>query len=205
MTAVGVLGTGVVGRALAARLTEVGHDVLIGSRTAQDDIVRTFAEAAAHGEVVVNATSGLVSIDALTAAGAGNLAGKPLLDVANALDHSGGFPPKVMATDSESLAERLQAAFPAARVVKALNTMNCAVMVHPRSLSGPHNVFLAGNDAEAKAAVRALLLDFGWTQDEVLDLGDLAAARGLELYLPLWLRLLGLLGPVPFNIHVVRA
>ncbi len=202
---VGVLGTGTVGQTLADRLSELGHDVRIGSRTASSDVVRTFAEAAAHGEVVVNATGGLVSVDALTLAGAEHLAGKPLLDLSNALDHSVGFPPKVLATDSESLGERIQAAFPEALVVKTLNTMTNAIMVRPRTLPGPHTNFLAGNDAEAKGVVRGLLLEFGWTDEELIDLGDLTASRGMELYLPLWLRMLGAVGNPLFNVHVVRA
>jgi 8-hydroxy-5-deazaflavin:NADPH oxidoreductase len=203
VTRVGVLGTGPVGRTIGARLAEVGHDVVIGSRTARDD-VRTFAEAAAHGEVVVNATGGIVSIDALTLAGADNLAGKPLLDISNALDHSVGFPPEVLAGHADSSAERIQAAFPEARVVKMLNTMNAAVMADPRSLPGSHSTFLAGNDDAAKAVARGFLLQFGWTDDEVIDLGDLSGARALELYLPLWLRLYGAVGGHAFNIHVVR-
>ena len=202
---IGVLGTGPVGQAVSGRLIELGHDVLIGSRTASSDVVRTFAEAAAHGDVVVNATGGIVSIEALTAAGAGNLAGKPLVDISNALDHSAGFPPKVLATDSESLGERIQAAFPEALVVKTLNTMTNAVMVRPRSLPGPHTNFLAGNDDGAKAVVRGLLLEFGWTDDELVDLGDLSGSRGMELYLPLWLRTYGAVGHGMFNVHVVRA
>lgn len=202
---IGVLGTGAVGTAVADRLAGLGHDVLIGSRTASSDVVRTFAEAAAHGEIVVNATGGLVSVQALTAAGADNLAGKPLVDIANALDFSGGFPPKVLASDAESLAERIQAAFPEALVVKALNTLTADLMVHPRSLPAPHSTFLAGNDESAKATVRGLLLEFGWSGDEVIDLGDLTAARGLEMWMPLWLRMYGVLGSLAFNIHVVRA
>jgi 8-hydroxy-5-deazaflavin:NADPH oxidoreductase len=202
---IGVLGTGPVGQALSGRLIELGHDVLVGSRTASSDLVRTFAEAAAHGDVVVNATGGIVSIDALTAAGADNLAGKPLVDISNALDHSAGFPPKVLATDSESLGERIQAAFPEALVVKTLNTMTNAVMVRPRSLPGPHTNFLAGNDDGAKAVVRGLLLEFGWTDEELVDLGDLSGSRGMELYLPLWLRTYGAVGHGMFNVHVVRA
>src|SRR5262249_50747990 len=124
VTRVAVLGTGVVGRTLSARFAEVGHDVLSGSRTAKDDRVRSFAEAAGHGDLVVHATHGLSSIAALTAAGAENLAGKPLLDVSNALDASSGFPPRVVASEAESNAERIQAAFPGALVVKGLNTMN---------------------------------------------------------------------------------
>ena len=202
---IGVLGTGPVGRAISGRLVELGHDVLVGSRTASSDVVRTFAEAAAHGDVVVNATGGIVSIEAPTAAGAGNLAGKPLVDISNAFDHSAGFPPKVLATDSESLGERIQAAFPEALVVKTLNTMTNAIMVRPRALPGPHTNFLAGNDDGAKAVVRGLLLEFGWTDEELVDLGDLSGSRGMELYLPLWLRTYGAVGHGMFNVHVVRA
>ena len=203
MTRVAVLGTGQVGRVLAGRLADVGHDVVVGSRTASDD-ARTFADAATHGEVVVNATGGIVSIDALTMAGADNLAGKPLLDLSNALDHSGGFPPEVRTTQAESNAERIQAAFPSARVVKWLNTMNNSVMTDPRQLPGPHTTFVAGDDADAKDVARGLLRDMGWTDDEIVDLGDLTGARGLELYLVLWLRMAGALGGSGFNIHVVR-
>jgi predicted dinucleotide-binding enzyme len=205
MMKIGVLGTGAVGEALAGRFTELGHDVLVGSRTAKSDIVRTFAEAAGHGEVLVNATGGLVSIDALRLAGAENLAGKPLMDLSNALDHSAGFPPKVLATDSESLGERIQAAFPDALVVKTLNTMNNTVMVRPRLLAGPHVNFLAGNSEAAKAVVRGLLLEFGWADEELIDLGDLSGSRGMELYLPLWLRTYGAVGNGMFNLNVVRA
>lgn len=195
MTRIGVLGTGVVGRTLAERFAELGHDVVVGSRTAKDDVV-TFADAAGHGEIVVNATAGLGSVEALTLAGSARLAGKPLLDVSNALDHSEGFPPLVRATDRDSLAERIQAAFPDVHVVKALNTMNCGVMARPRSLPGSHNVFVAGDDEGAKKVVTDLLHQMGWADDEVLDLGDLTAARGLELYIPVWLRIAGALGVV---------
>ena len=203
MTRIAVLGTGQVGRAVAARLAEVGHDVVLGSRTAAED-VRTFAAAAAHGEVLVNATGGIVSIEALTMAGADNLAGKPLLDLSNALDHSGGFPPLVDADQAHSNAERIQAAFPQARVVKWLNTMNNSVMVHPRQLPGAHTTFLAGDDADAKAVARGLLREMGWADEEILDVGDLTGARALEMYLVLWLRMAVALGDSAFNIHVVR-
>ena len=207
MTSYGILGTGVVGRTLATRLVELGHDVRVGSRTAGTEApgggTVSFADAAAHGVVVINATSGLVSLTVLESAGAANLAGKVVVDVANALDFSGGFPPKVLAGSDDSLAERIQAAFPAVRLVKALNTMTASVMVAPRGLPGPHSTFLAGNDAEAKTTVRAMLHEFGWADAEILDLGDLSAARALELYLPLWLRIMGSVGGASFNIHVV--
>ena len=215
---IAVLGTGVVGTAVGRRLVETGHEVRMGSRTAGNEKAAafvaaagpsasagTFADAAEYGEVVVNATGGLVSIDALTAAGAENLAGKVLLDISNPLDFSAGFPPTVRQDGGHSLGEQIQAAFPDARVVKTLNTMNADVMVHPRALAGPHSVFVAGEDPDAKAVARDLLLGFGWTDDEVVDAGGIAASRGLELYLPLWLSLMGSFGTPSFNIAVVRA
>jgi predicted dinucleotide-binding enzyme len=215
---IAVLGTGVVGTAVGRRLVETGHEVRMGSRTAGNEKALafvaaagggasngTFAEAAEYGDVVVNATGGLVSIDALTAAGADNLAGKVLLDISNPLDFSAGFPPTVRQDDGRSMGEQIQAAFPAARVVKTLNTMNADVMVHPRALPGPHSVFVAGDDADAKDVARGILRGFGWTDDEVVDAGGIAASRGLELYLPLWLSLMGSFGTPSFNIAVVRA
>jgi predicted dinucleotide-binding enzyme len=215
---IAVLGTGMVGQALGRRLVETGHEVRMGSRTAGGEKAQefvaaagsgasegTFADAAAWGEVVVNATGGLVSLEALTAAGEENLAGKVLLDISNPLDFSEGFPPKVVQPDGRSLGEQIQSAFPEARVVKTLNTMNADVMVHPRQLSGPHSVFVAGDDADAKAVARDLLVGFGWEPAEVVDAGGIAAARGLELYLPLWLSLMGSFGTPSFNVAVVRA
>jgi predicted dinucleotide-binding enzyme len=207
VTSIAVLGTGGVGQAVAARLAGLGHDVRVGSRTAGGAApgggTLTFADAAAHGEVVVNATAGLASVAALEAAGAENLDGKVLVDLANPLDFSAGFPPAVLADAGDSLAERIQATFPGARVVKALNTMHADLFVRPRQLPEPHSTFVAGNDAEAKATVRGLLHGFGWADDEIIDLGDLSAARGLELYLPLWLRIMGAVGGPTFNIRVV--
>jgi predicted dinucleotide-binding enzyme len=199
---IGVLGTGMVGRAISGKLAELGHDVRVGSRTEGDGTV-VFADAAAHGEIVFNCTNGAASIDALTAAGADNLAGKPLIDVSNALDFSSGGP--ALFTDTlDSLAERIQAAFPSARVVKSLNTINCTVMVDPASVPGDHVVFVCGNDDAAKEQVTALLGEFGWPAQRVLDLGDLTAARGTEHYLMLWLRLWGAVGGPQFNIAVNR-
>ena len=215
---IGMLGTGAVGATVGRRLVETGHEVRMGSRRAGGETARAwvesvgagasegiFADAAAFGEVVVNATGGLVSIEALSAAGADNLAGKPLLDLSNPLDFSEGFPPKVVQPDGRSLGERIQAAFPDARVVKTLNTMNADVMVHPRSLPGAHSVFVAGDDAEAKAVAAQLLRGFGWEESEIVDAGAITSARGLELYLPLWLSLMGSFGSPAFNVAVVRA
>jgi 8-hydroxy-5-deazaflavin:NADPH oxidoreductase len=195
---IGVLGTGMVGRAISGKLEELGHDVKVGSRTAGDGAVE-FAEAAAHGEIVFNCTNGAASLDALGAAG--DLAGKIVIDVANPLDFSSGGP--ALFTDTtDSLGERIQAAFPDARVVKSLNTINCNLMVDAASVPGDHVVFVCGNDDEAKARTRELLGEFGWTAERVIDLGDITAARGTEHYLMLWLRLMGVTGGPNFNIAV---
>ncbi len=213
---IGVLGTGSVGRAIATRAVEVGHDVCMGAREASNERARawaaehgtrahhgTFADAAAFGALIVNATAGLHSLDALRAAGAGALADKPLLDVANALDASQGRPPRLAVGPDESLAERLQAAFPDALVVKALNTMNAEVMVRPGRLGRGHVAFLSGDDTAAKGAVRALLEGFGWRPEQLVDLGGLATARGPELFLPLWIAAAGAIGRSDFNVALV--
>jgi predicted dinucleotide-binding enzyme len=224
---IAVLGTGAVGRTLAGKLSELGHDVVVGTRDPEATLARAesdamgnppysvwqadhpavrlapFAEAAVSGELVVNATGGGGSLDALAQAGAENLAGKVLLDVSNPLDFSQGFPPTLSVKDTDSLAEQIQRAFPEVRVVKALNTMTAAVMVDPgRVGGGDHSVFVSGNDSQAKQTVVSLLEDFGHT--DVIDLGDLSTARGAEMYLPLWLRVMGAVGTPFFNIKVVR-
>jgi 8-hydroxy-5-deazaflavin:NADPH oxidoreductase len=162
-----------------------------------------YAEAAADAELLVNATAGAVSLATLEAAGAQNLADKILIDIANPLDHSQGFPPSLFVQNTDSLAERIQGAFPRLRVVKTLNTMNAHLMVDPRSLAdGDHSVFVSGNDANAKQVVTGILESFGHT--DVIDLGDITTARGSEMMLPIWIRLMGVLGTPAFNFKVVR-
>jgi 8-hydroxy-5-deazaflavin:NADPH oxidoreductase len=213
----GVLGTGRVGQAIATRLVEVGHDVVMGGRDAANPNALdwasghaeraragTFADAAAHGEVLVNATAGTASVAALTAAGAGNLAGKPILDVANPLDFSQGFPPVLAVAAGDSLAEQLQRAFPAAHVVKALNTMTAAVMVHPDLVPGTHHTFLAGDDPGAKDVVAGLLREFGWPAESIVDLGGVREARGLEMYVTWWMSVRLALGTAEFNVQIMR-
>ena len=199
---IGVLGTGMVGRAISGKLAELGHDVRVGSRTEGDGAV-VFADAAAHGEVVFNCTAGSASLEAIAAAGEGNVAGKLLVDVANPLDFSGGGP-ALFTTSTDSLGERIQAAFPAARVVKALNTINCNLMVDPAAVPGDHVVFVCGNDDAAKRQAAALLGEFGWPAERVIDIGDITAARATEMYLMLWLRLMGVVGGPSFNIALAR-
>lgn len=216
---IAVLGTGMVGRALAARLAELGHDVTMGTRDPEQTRARgdeastwladhasvalaTFADAAAAGDLVIHAGNGQTALEVLVQAGADNLAGKVLVDVANPLDFSAGFPPTLFVKDTDSLGEQVQRAFPSARVVKTLNTLNADLMVHPGQLPEPTTVFLSGDDAAAKETVAGLLRSFGHT--DVLDLGDISTARGTEMYLPLWLRMMGAVGHATFNLRIVR-
>jgi len=215
---IAVLGTGPVGRAVAGRLAELGHEVTIGTRDAEDTAGReeyaawaadhpavglaTFAEVAAGAELVVNAAGGDVSLGILESAGAEHLAGKVLLDVSNPLDGSSGFPPQLFVQGDDSLAETIQRAHPDAKVVKSLNTMNNRVMADPQRLGEDTTVFVSGDDADAKAVVTALLRSMG--HGDVIDLGGLETARGAEMWLPLWVRLALALGGSDFNIKVVR-
>jgi predicted dinucleotide-binding enzyme len=213
---IGILGTGVVGQTIGTRLVQLGHDVKLGARSATSDKAAkwvsdagthashgTFADAAAFGEIVFNCTGGMVSLDALKAAGADNLRGKTLVDVANPLDFSHGMPPTLSVCNTDSLGEQIQGAFPDAKVVKALNTMNAQVMVNPSLVPDDHDVFICGNDTEAKARVTELLRSFGWRS--VINLGDISAARGMEMILPIWLRLMGALKTPTFNFHIAHS
>ncbi|HEY3257861.1 MAG TPA: NAD(P)-binding domain-containing protein [Gemmatimonadaceae bacterium] len=222
---VGIVGSGVVGQTLGAKLVVCGEDVILGTRSPGDierkrgmgpplkdcltqtgnkGRIATFAEAAAHGEMVINATSGMGSVEALTLAGENNLDGKILIDVANPLDFSHGMPPSLTVCNTDSLGEQIQRAFPAAKVVKTLNTTTASVMVDPAKVAGgDHDIFVSGNDADAKKRVTELLGRwFGWRS--VIDLGDITTARGAEMILPIWVRLYGALGTAMFNFKIVR-
>ncbi len=223
----GILGTGVVGKTIAARLADLGHEVMVGTREPAETLSRTepdrygnppfsawqeehpevqlgtFAEAAAHGEMVVNATAGAVSLKVLEQAGEDNLGGKILIDIANPLDFSKGMPPTLSVSNTDSLGEQIQRRFPEAKVVKTLHTMNAYLMVDPAQLAATdHTVFVGGDDAEAKAKVSELLRSFGWT--DIIDLGDITTSRGTEMLLPIWVRLIGLLQKPIFNFKIVR-
>ena len=214
---IGVLGTGVVGRTIGTRLVGLGHEVVMGSRTADNadaaewaaDVGAgashgTFADAGAVADLFFNCTLGTASIDALGAVGADRLGGKVVVDVSNPLDFSNGMPPSLWVCNTDSLGEQIQRAFPDALVVKTLNTMNCEVMVDPSRVPGDHDVFVSGNDDGAKEQVKQLLGSFGWSDDRIIDLGDITTSRGPEMYLPLWLELYGALGTGTLNIKVVR-
>lgn len=224
---IAVLGTGMVGQTVAGALSDLGHDVTVGTRDTAATLARTdpdpmgnppyaawaadhpqvrlatYADAAAGADVVVNATNGSGSLAALRLAGSDNLAGTVLVDIANPLDFSAGFPPTLSVVNTDSLGEQIQREFPQARVVKTLNTMNATLMVDPRSLAGgDHTVFVSGDDADAKQTVMGLLTDLGHT--DILDLGDITTARGTEQLLPIWVRLFGVVGSPAFQFKIVR-
>ena len=225
---IGILGTGMVGQTLSGKLVELGHDIMLGTRDVAGTLARsepnqygfpafsvwqkqnpkvklgTFADAAKHGEAVINATNGTASLDALHLAGEANLNDKILTDVSNPLDFSKGLPPTLSVCNTDSVGEQIQHAFPGVKVVKTLNTVTVFLMVNPGLVAGgDHTLFVCGNDAAAKTQVSAWLKDwFGW--QDMIDLGDITNARGTEMYLPLWLRLWGALGSGMFNVKAVK-
>lgn len=211
----GLFGTGAVSQSIGRKLVSLGHEVKMGARDAKNEkaaaFVRessqlasqgTFSDAAQFGEVLVNATQGAASLDVLKSAGGENLDGKVLIDIANPLDFSKGMPPSLFVCNIDSLGERIQAAYPNLKVVKTFNTMNASVMVNPGMVPGPHDIFICGNDDQAKSAVIGLLKSFGWK--DPIDLGDITSARATEMLLPIWIRLWGKLGTANFNFHIAR-
>jgi len=225
---IGILGTGMVGQVLAAKLVELGHDVILGTRNVEASKARTgtnswgqpefgdwykanshiklgtFAEAAAHGEWNMLATSGHGTLDAVRAGGKQNFAGKVLVDISNPLDFSNGFPPSLSVCNTDSLGEQVQRELPDAKVVKAFNMVNAYLMVDPKALGGgDHSLIISGNDADAKAKVTAFLKQqFGW--QDIIDLGDITTARATEMYLAMWIRLFGKFQNPMVTIKIVR-
>ena len=225
---IGVFGTSMVGQAVSGKLAELGHDVMVGTRDVDKTEANTephpygfpafsvwkkdhanvklgtFADAAKHGEVVFNATNGTSSLAALNLAGEANLNGKILVDIANPLDFSKGNPPSLSVSNTDSLGEQIQRAYPNVKVVKTLNTVTAFLMVNPGLVAnGDHTMFVCGNDAAAKLQVTEWLKGwFGW--QDVIDLGDISSARGTEMYLPIWLRLWGALGTGMFNVKIMK-
>jgi predicted dinucleotide-binding enzyme len=200
---IGTLGTGRVASTLAGGLVEAGHTVTLGSRRpeAVEDSpfpVADQEEAVRSASLVINATPGRVSVEVVKAIGPDAFAGKVLLDVANAVtaDFDLVYP-------NRSVAQALQQALPEARVVKSLNTMAAPLMVSPPTIP-PSNVFVSGDDAEAKATVSGLLEDLSWTPESILDLGGIESARGPEHYTLLFLAVSQATGSPLFNIHIVR-
>lgn len=228
---IAIIGTGIVGRTITTKLLELNHDVMIGTRNVSDKLAGTakdtygnppfnewmktnskvklgsFAEAASFGELVINATNGSNSVTALILSGAKNLAGKVLIDIANPLDFSSGMPPSLLPglNNTNSLGEEIQKTFPQAMVVKTLNTMWCGLMINPNLIgNGDHINFISGNNTEAKIKVRKLLNQFGWVDENIIDIGDIRGARATESMLPIWLRVMGVTKTGVFNFKLVR-
>jgi 8-hydroxy-5-deazaflavin:NADPH oxidoreductase len=226
MKKIAILGTGVVGQSISEKLTSIGYEVMLGTRNVENTLSKTeksiygrppfkdwyenhqnikfgtFADTAAWGELIINATNGGGALEALKLAGKENLVGKVLIDISNPLDFSKGMPPSLLVCNTDSLAEQIQSEYPSTKVVKSLNTMNAIVMVNPNLVPGDHNVFVNGNDSEAKAEVKQLLISIGWIEKNIIDLGDITASRGVEQMLPIWVRLLGMLQNPMFNFHI---
>lgn len=214
---IAVLGTGNVGDTIGSKLIALGHTVMMGSRTADNEKAKafadrhvekasagTFADAASYGEIIFNCTAGVGSMEALKLAGEKNLSGKIIIDIANPLDFSKGMPPSLAISNTNSLGEEIQKAFPQTKVVKALNTMWCGLMVNPTMINGgDHSTFVCGNDTAAKEKVKEILKSFGWLDKNILDLGDITKARGTEMYLPLWLSIYGATNNGAFNFKIV--
>jgi hypothetical protein len=213
---IGILGTGIVGQTVGSKLVQLDHDVKMGSRTANNekaaDWVKlngpnastgTFQDAASFGEILFNCTAGGASINALKLANEYNFNGKIMIDIANTLDFSKGVLPTLSICNNDSLGELIQRTFPQLKVIKTLNTMNCNLMVDPLLIKGDHDIFICGNDLEAKEKVKSILSEwFGWKS--ILDLGDITAARGMEMLLPIWIRLMGIYKTPNFNFKIVR-
>jgi len=195
---IGILGSGKVGQTLGAGFIALGHRVMLGTRDPQAEKIRrwveqqgdgasagTFADAAAFGELLVFAILGAAAETVLQQVGPAPCAGKIVIDTTNPLAvASSGGPPTLFVGHTDSLAERIQRALPGARVVKAFNIVGYALMVHPGLPGGPPDMFIAGDDPAARAAVTDILHRFGWS---VVDLGNLTSARYLEPLAMVWI------------------
>ena len=226
---IGIFGTGMVAQVVGGALLAGKHEVVFGTRDVAGTLGRTektgmgsepfsawvtshpdarlltFREAAKHGAILINATAGGGSLAALASTDPADLAGKILIDIANPLDFSKGFPPSLSVCNTDSLAEQIQRAFPALKVVKSLNTVNASLMVKPAAVPGDHTIFVSGNDAAAKAEVQGYLgAWFGWKTSNILDLGDITTARGTEMFLALWIRLYASTKNPMVTIHVLQ-
>lgn len=218
---IGILGTGAVGQSIATALVNKGHNVMMGSRSVQNEKLQTwlqqqnekaqggsFAEAAAFGEIVFLCLNGAQTLTVVQALDADSLLGKVVIDVTNPLDFSAGMPPRILSqfNNGQSLGEAVQQALPQAHVVKALNTVNAEVMVNPNQVAnGDHHLPMCGNDAGAKQKAKDLFTQsFGWKKENLLDLGGIGAARTTEAYVPLWVGFYQHLQTHLFNIKLVH-
>jgi len=209
---IGVLGTGMVGTTIANKLIQLGHHVTMGSRNPDNETAAgwakangvnasqgTFTDAAMFSELIIICTKGEATLEVIRMVGQDAFGEKVVVDVSNPLDVSAGTP-SLLICNTDSLGEHVQKALPHARVVKTLNTVNCDIMVDPAKAGHP-TMLLCGNDADAKNLVVAMLEDFGWT--DIADLGDIKAARGMEMLVTAWLSLLPVIGHPRFGFKIV--
>ena len=216
----GILGTGGVGQTIGAALIEKGHQVMLGSRTSTNEKAvawakanganaynGTFADAASFGEVIFICLNGLGVLDALQSAGPHHFQQKVVIDLTNPLDFSKGMPPSLLPQycNTWSMGEEIQQQLPTAHVVKALNTVTANLMVDANRVNdGNHNLFVCGNDVEAKNKVKHLLADnFNWKPELILDLGDIKYARMTEAIVPFWVAVMQAEKTPMFNYMIV--
>ncbi|MFX1479893.1 MAG: NADPH-dependent F420 reductase [Promethearchaeota archaeon] len=222
---IGIIGSSNVAQTIGEKFLSLEHEVMISSRdvskdkgelpSAEDWVKKqikkgftasagSFSEAAKFGELLFNCTEGKYSMLALETAGKENMKGKILIDLANPLDFSQGFPPTLSVVNDYSLGEQIQESFPETKVVKTLNTVTVALMINPDMLNASHTLFICGNDEEAKKWVKEELLTkwFGWK--DIIDLGDIKGSRGMEMYLMLWIRIYDILDTANFNLRIIK-
>ena len=194
---IGIIGSGLVGQVLAKAFMAEGHDVMLGTRnTAKAEVVKfreenegvltgDFADTAEFGELLVLATGGAVTVEAMQMAGLENFSGKVVIDATNPIAplHPEQGVLKFFTSLDESLMERLQKLVPTARLVKAFNSVGNPFMYKPKFKGGTPTMFICGNDASAKNTVTAILTDFGW---ETEDMGNVQSARAIEPLCILW-------------------
>jgi predicted dinucleotide-binding enzyme len=224
---IGIIGSGMVGRAFALRLSALGHDVVVGTRDVQATLKRTepdnkgipawqfwaaehpeirlvpFPEAGRISEVIINATEGNNSLNALSQVSKDNLDGKIILDLALPLSYSPDRPPHLTYANDDSLGERLQREFPGSHIVKTFNTMTHTIMLDPALLPAPHTVFISGESDTAKSTITQLLEQFGWPREDIMDLGGIISSRGTEMYANLLFYIAQVTGSYDFNISVI--
>ncbi len=224
---IGILGTGIVGRTHATKLAELGHEVKMGTRSVEKTLAEdkpdmmgnepfvawqnknskvklvSFDQAAEFAEIIFNVIKGEVVLKAFENLNKEHLNNKVIIDLSNALDFSKGMPPLLLTHDGNSIGEQLQQLLPKSKVVKTLNTLSASLQVNPKMLAdGNHQIFMSGNDSEAKKLVETILKSYGW--QDILDLGDITTARGTELLMPFWLRLWSVLGTTTFNYKIIK-
>jgi len=217
MKKIGILGTGMVGESIGTKLIELGYEVRMGSRTANNEKAMewaskngdrastgTFNDAASFGELIVVCTKGDATVSVARSINPDLVKGKIIIVISNPLDFSKGMPPFLIPelTNTNSLGEEVQKILSLANVVKTLDTVNCQIMVNPNKLSGPQTMFIAGNNSEAKKQVGELLEKFGW--NEIVDLGDITGARATEMMMPIWIRIMVTTNNVQFGFKIVR-